>query len=41
MLKQLRAAGVEVVREEDEKGVGKFAWIDDPEGNRVELWQPV
>lgn len=41
MLKQLREAGVEVVREEDEKGVGKFAWINDPEGNRVELWQPV
>ena len=22
-------------------GVGEFAWIEDPEGNRVELWQPI
>lgn len=41
MLRQLREAGVEVVREEEEEGIGKFAWIVDPEGNRVELWQPV
>jgi predicted enzyme related to lactoylglutathione lyase len=40
MLERLRGAGVTVVRTEDEEGVGSFAWIDDPEGNRVELWQP-
>lgn len=40
MLARLRGAGVEVVREEDEEGVGRFAWILDPEGNRVELWEP-
>jgi predicted enzyme related to lactoylglutathione lyase len=22
------------------KGVGRFGWVTDPEGNRVELWQP-
>ena len=22
------------------EGVGEFAWIEDPEGNRVELWEP-
>jgi catechol 2,3-dioxygenase-like lactoylglutathione lyase family enzyme len=40
MLSHLRAAGVEVVREEQEEGAGRFAWIVDPEGNRVELWEP-
>jgi predicted enzyme related to lactoylglutathione lyase len=41
MLAQLRAAGTEVVGEPQEmEGVGRFAWVDDPEGNRIELWQP-
>lgn len=40
MLRHLRSAGVTVLREEDEDGIGRFAWIADPEGNRVELWQP-
>lgn len=40
LLQQLRGRGVEVVREEAVEGIGKFAWILDPEGNRVELWQP-
>ena len=40
LLEQLQTAGVEVVRTEEEEGVGSFAWITDPEGNRVELWQP-
>jgi glyoxylase I family protein len=40
MLEQLRAAGVEVDvnRHEDENG--RFGWAVDPEGNRIELWQP-
>lgn len=40
MLSQLRAAGVEVVSEEEEEGAGRFAFIVDPEGNRVQLWEP-
>jgi catechol 2,3-dioxygenase-like lactoylglutathione lyase family enzyme len=40
MLAQLRDTGVEVVREEEEEGAGRFAWVVDPEGNRVELWEP-
>jgi len=40
MLQRLRSAGVAVLREEDQAGVGSFAWVTDPEGNRVELWQP-
>jgi predicted enzyme related to lactoylglutathione lyase len=22
------------------EGVGRFGWVDDPEGHRIELWQP-
>jgi predicted enzyme related to lactoylglutathione lyase len=41
MLAQLRAKGADVAREtQDMKGVGRFGWVTDPEGNRVELWQP-
>jgi predicted enzyme related to lactoylglutathione lyase len=21
-------------------GIGRFGWVEDPEGNRIELWQP-
>jgi predicted enzyme related to lactoylglutathione lyase len=40
LLAGLRARGVEVVGEERAAGIGEFAWIVDPEGNRIELWQP-
>jgi predicted enzyme related to lactoylglutathione lyase len=40
MVQQLRNTGVEVLREEEQDGVGRFAWVSDPEGNRVELWEP-
>ena len=41
MLEQLRRAGADVASEtEDLEGVGRFGWVTDPEGNRVELWQP-
>lgn len=35
----LRAAGDDVEVGQDE-GYGRFAWVVDPEGNRVELWEP-
>ncbi|MDB4908028.1 MAG: hypothetical protein JWO05_2812 [Gemmatimonadetes bacterium] len=41
MLEQLRAGGVEVIQGPDSAENGKFAWIVDPEGNKVELWQPM
>ena len=41
MLAQLRAAGVEAVAGPESHENGKFAWIMDPEGNKVELWQPM
>ena len=41
MLTQLRAQGADVAAEtEDMEGVGRFGWVTDPEGNRIELWQP-
>ncbi len=41
MLAQLRATGAEVAAGTQEmEGVGRFGWVTDPEGNRVELWQP-
>jgi predicted enzyme related to lactoylglutathione lyase len=40
-LAQLRAKGAEVAEETQEMdGVGRFGWVTDPEGNRIELWQP-
>ena len=41
MLAQLRAKGADVAEEtQDMQGVGRFGWVTDPEGNRIELWQP-
>ena len=41
MLAQLRAKGADVADEtQDMEGVGRFGWVTDPEGHRVELWQP-
>ena len=40
MLAQLRAKGVDAAEAtQDMDGVGRFGWVTDPEGNRVELWQ--
>ena len=38
---QLAAAGIEIGRRDDMEGIGRFARIHDPEGNPIELWQPV
>jgi predicted enzyme related to lactoylglutathione lyase len=41
MLAQLRAKGADVVADaQDMEGVGRFGWVTDPEGNRIELWEP-
>ncbi len=41
LLAQLAAAGVEIDPKREDYGYGRFAWIVDPEGNRIELWQPL
>lgn len=41
LLKQLKAGKVKIVKGvEEQTGVGRFASIEDPEGNRIELWEP-
>ena len=39
-LERLLAAGVRVANERQDEPNGRFAWCYDPEGNRVELWEP-
>jgi predicted enzyme related to lactoylglutathione lyase len=41
MIAQLSAAGVEIVGGPESHENGKFAWIMDPDGNKVELWEPM
>jgi catechol 2,3-dioxygenase-like lactoylglutathione lyase family enzyme len=41
LLTQLAAAGVRIDPKREDAPYGRFAWIWDPEGNRVELWQPI
>jgi predicted enzyme related to lactoylglutathione lyase len=41
LLVQLQAAGVAVIGGPEAHENGKFAWIMDPDGNKVELWQPM
>lgn len=40
LLTQLAEAGVRIDPTREEYAYGRFAWIWDPEGNRIELWQP-
>jgi len=41
LLEQLRAGSVEVIEGPKSDENGKFAWIMDPDGNKVELWEPM
>ena len=40
LLKALKEEGVETVGEVESFDYGKFGWILDPEGNKIELWEP-
>jgi len=40
LLVQLAAAGARIDPKREDHAFGRFAWIWDPEDNRVELWQP-
>lgn len=40
LLKLLKEEGVQIVGEIQEFDYGMFAWIMDPEGNKIELWEP-
>ena len=41
LLDRLIAEGVTVDPKRESYDFGKFGWVTDPEGNRVELWQPI
>jgi predicted enzyme related to lactoylglutathione lyase len=41
LLAQLAAENVTIDPQRDDYDFGRFAWIVDPEGNRIELWQPL
>ena len=41
MLAQLKQNGIEIWKGPDSHENGKFAWILDPDGNKVELWEPM
>ena len=41
LITELKSNGVEIVGEIEEYEYGKFAHILDPEGNKIELWEPV
>lgn len=40
LIKQLKKEGVKIYGEMETYDYGKFAWIIDPEGNKIELWEP-
>lgn len=40
LIHQLRNEGMEIVAGPESHENGKFAWIMDPDGNKVELWEP-
>ena len=40
LLNVLREEGCNVLDKTDDSEYGKFGWVMDPEGNKVELWQP-
>ena len=39
-VEQLRAAGVRIDDQRMDEPYGKFAWVYDPEDNKIELWEP-
>jgi len=40
LLKHLKEEGIEQIGEMQDSEFGKFAWIMDPDKNKIELWEP-
>jgi predicted enzyme related to lactoylglutathione lyase len=40
LIEALRAEGCQVEGKVDESEYGKFGWVVDPDGNKIELWEP-
>ena len=41
LLAQLSSEGVRIDEKREDHEYGRFAWIYDPEGNKIELWEPL
>ena len=41
LLEELKSSGAHVIDKTEEYEYGKFGWLLDPEGNKIELWEPV
>lgn len=41
LLARVAEAGAEIVGEVEEHDYGRFGWFIDPEGNKIELWEPL
>ncbi len=41
LLDRLEKAGVRIDPKRQDESYGRFAWIYDPDGNKIELWQPL
>lgn len=41
LLEILKEEGVTIVGDMETYDYGKFGWIVDPEGNKIELWEPI
>lgn len=40
ILERLAAAGADIDPKREDHEYGRFAWVKDPEGNKIELWEP-
>ena len=40
LIRELRKEGCNVLDKIEESEYSKFGWVIDPEGNKVELWEP-
>ncbi len=41
LLDRLAKEGVQIDPKRQDESYGRFAWIYDPDGNKIELWQPI
>jgi predicted enzyme related to lactoylglutathione lyase len=41
LLERLAKSGVQIDPKRQDEDYGRFAWIYDPDGNKIELWQPI
>ena len=40
IIARLTAKGVPILKRDDNDAFGRFSWIQDPDGTKIELWQP-